>query len=132
LVLIMAWLANRCVLAGVVLRPPVLYACLFLSLLFSWGLGDLISASLAANRALSVFHLLPIFFSGMLFSTGLKQHLSIQSALSANILGAMLGGLLEYNAMLFGFRALVLHALIFYLLAALWAVRSPEQLTSPA
>ena len=39
--------------------------------------------------------------------------------MAANLLGAMCGGLLEYNAMYFGFRFLYLLAAILYLLA--WA-----------
>ena len=37
--------------------------------------------------------------------------------MAVNLLGAMLGGLLEYNSMYFGFRFLYLLAMSFYVLA---------------
>src|SRR5262249_14433982 len=49
---------------------------------------------------------LPIFFSGILFARFLDTGEGIAGAMAANLLGAMLGGLLEYNAMYFGFRFL--------------------------
>jgi hypothetical protein len=39
--------------------------------------------------------------------------------MAVNILGAMTGGILEYNSMYFGFRSLYLLALLLYVLALL-------------
>ena len=49
---------------------------------------------------------LPLFFAGLVFSTELKRTTSIGTALGSNLLGAMLGGCLEYNSMYFGYRSL--------------------------
>jgi hypothetical protein len=41
-----------------------------------------------------------------------------------NVLGAMLGGVLEYNSMYFGFSALYLVAILLYLAAFVASLRS--------
>lgn len=56
----------------------------------------------------------PLFFSGIIFSTLLKQTEDISGAMAYNIMGAMLGGLLEYSAMRFGFSSLYLIGLAVY------------------
>jgi len=61
----------------------------------------------------------PLFFSGIVFSTLLGTRGSIAAVMAANLLGAMAGGLLEYNSMYFGFRFLYLLAMALYAIA--WA-----------
>src|SRR5206468_4127229 len=56
-------------------------------------------------------------FSGFAFSSELRLQANLPAALSANLLGAMLGGFLEYNSLYFGFRALYIFALVLYGLA---------------
>jgi hypothetical protein len=69
---------------------------------------------------------LPIFFSGILFARFLDGA-SIGGAMAVNLLGAMVGGLLEYNAMYFGFRFLYGLAAALYLCAFLLAWRVPAR-----
>ena len=57
---------------------------------------------------------LPLFFSGLVFSSELKIAPSIASAMGSNLIGAMVGGCLEYNSMYFGYRSLYLLALGIY------------------
>jgi hypothetical protein len=59
----------------------------------------------------------PVFFSGLAFSKELISYGSTANALSCNILGAIVGGLLEYNSMYFGFKFLYLLAILFYFFA---------------
>jgi hypothetical protein len=59
----------------------------------------------------------PLFFSGVVFSTLLKGSKDISAAMAYNLMGAMLGGALEYNSMRFGFSFLYLIALVLYGLA---------------
>ena len=59
----------------------------------------------------------PILFSGLVFSTELKNRPSILGAFSSNLLGSMLGGFLEYNSMFLGYHNLSWVALIIYSLA---------------
>ena len=47
--------------------------------------------------------------------------------LSSNLLGAMLGGILEYNSMFLGFRALYIIAVAMYVLAWLVTMRSDKK-----
>jgi hypothetical protein len=61
-----------------------------------------------------------MFFSGMVFSTLLRSRGEISGIISANLFGAMCGGLLEYNSMFFGFRSLYLMAIGLYLVAFVW------------
>jgi hypothetical protein len=60
---------------------------------------------------------LPLFFAGLIFSSALGHVENLGSALSANILGAMLGGFLEYNSMYWGYRSLYPLGLLLYGLA---------------
>jgi hypothetical protein len=65
----------------------------------------------------SVVLTLPLLFSGILFSTLLSSKGQISGMVAMNLLGAICGGLLEYNSMYFGFRFLYLIAMGCYLLA---------------
>ena len=58
---------------------------------------------------------LPIFFSGLIFATSFKKVKDIHSAFGSNILGAVLGGSLEYSSLIFGIKSLYLIALTAYL-----------------
>jgi hypothetical protein len=59
----------------------------------------------------------PLFFSGFIFS-GLisRAGVNISTALAYNLMGALFGGLMEYNSMYFGFAFLYLIAIGFYVL----------------
>jgi len=94
---------------------------LLASLLGAWWLARFDFAALppGLGRALRTADLtLPLLFAGVAFSTELRTRAAISAALSANLLGAMLGGFLEYNSMVLGFGALWGLALAAYALAA--------------
>jgi spermine/spermidine synthase len=128
-ILAMAFLATVAVgvwrLRGVVVP--------FVLLLASLGLGWWVSragsfAPTAAGRMAAVAVLsLPVFFSGILFARFLDAGASIAGAMAVNLLGAMVGGLLEYNAMYFGFRFLYGLAALLYLCALVLAWRAPAR-----
>jgi hypothetical protein len=40
---------------------------------------------------------LPIFFVGMVFSTSLRSVTEVEAAMASNLVGAILGGVLEYR-----------------------------------
>jgi spermidine synthase len=77
------------------------------------GLPPLASQALAAGLVT-----LPVLFSGFIFSGALKNSSDLPGALASNLVGAMAGGLIEYNSMYFGFNALGFAALALY--AAAW------------
>jgi hypothetical protein len=57
----------------------------------------------------------PLFFSGLAFSSLLRRSTNVSAAMGQNVLGAMFGGVLEYNSMYLGFSALYLIAIALYL-----------------
>ncbi len=133
-ILILAFFANLLVIRIGTPRREITYALLGIALLI--GLGQtFINAgflSLTMQQLLMTLLLtLPLFFSGFAFSTELKKSASVAIALSSNLLGAMLGGFLEYNAMYFGYRSLYIIAIIMYGLAYLGSVRQRGTMPSP-
>jgi hypothetical protein len=88
------------------------------------GFAPTMAGKLAAVALLS----LPIFFSGILFARFLDTGVSIGGAMAVNLLGAMVGGLLEYNSMYFGFRFLYGLAAALYACAFVLAWRAPARL----
>lgn len=70
----------------------------------------------------TVIFALPIFFAGILFATEFRTAASPGAALGANMLGAVVGGLLENLSLLFGMRALLLVAMLLYCTAGLGLV----------
>ncbi|MBU0717023.1 MAG: hypothetical protein KJ749_02145, partial [Planctomycetes bacterium] len=118
-ILLMAFLAN-CVVHWLGLRNPrVPFVLLLASLVFgliiarSGGLSSTTGGRLAAVAILTC----PVFFSGIIFSTLLRGAHGIAGVMALNILGAMCGGVLEYNAMYFGYQFLYGVALVLYALA---------------
>ena len=57
------------------------------------------------------------FISGIVFSITLSRQGQVSGMIAMNLLGAICGGLLEYNSMYFGFQFLYLIAMVCYLLA---------------
>ncbi len=131
-ILVLAFLANLAVLRVGTPAPPVTYGLLAAALLLGLGLTVVGVGGLplwAARLVMTGVLTLPLFFSGFAFSSELRRT-SVPVALSANLLGAMLGGFLEYNAMYFGFRSLYVFGLVLYGLAYLTARRGA--VTRPA
>ena len=75
------------------------------------------SAALVGSFAAVVFAI-PIFFAGLLFASEFRAADSPAAALGANMLGAVVGGLLENLSLIIGMKALLLIAAALYCLAA--------------
>lgn len=73
---------------------------------------------------------LPILFASLIFSTLLANREDASHALAYNLLGAILGGVLEYSAMAVGIKAMYLVAGLLYLGAAVTATRKVAGLGS--
>jgi spermidine synthase len=129
-ILVMAFLANACcarlgapctlITYGLLLATLALGMCCSGAALA--GLPPLLGKLLAV-----VVITLPLFFSGLAFSSQLDREANLPAALSSNLLGAMLGGFCEYNSMYFGFRSLYVFALVLYALALAAAALSSWQ-----
>ena len=115
-ILVMAWLGNWIAGRRPVRRPWVHWLLLLVSLALglvyvrAGGIGSTAAARWAAVGMLTC----PLFFSGLVFSAMLAQSRAASSALGMNLLGAMVGGVLEYNSMYFGFQSLYWLALALY------------------
>jgi hypothetical protein len=73
----------------------------------------------SASRGLVALGLLclPLFFAAIIFACKIQDEPRPSAALASNLLGALVGGVLEYSSMRFGFHVLYLLALTLYLLA---------------
>ncbi len=123
LILTMAFFANLLIYKKIKIKENYIYLLLFLSIIFSYYATSLRIEDYSLNLAKilnPVFLTLPLFFSGLAFSNELKKLNSPSIALSSNILGALFGGLLEYNSMYFGFKFLYLLAVIVYFLSYIY------------
>jgi SAM-dependent methyltransferase len=65
----------------------------------------------------------PVFLANLVFSQAFRETETSDIAFGSNLLGAMLGGLLEYLSLLLGYQALLIVALAAYLLAYTFAKR---------
>lgn len=130
-ILIMAFLANAAVRRFGFHRPHFFYLLLLASLGIGWWVSRSGGLPSTAMGRLGTIALLtsPMFFSGIVFSTLLASRRQIAGIMALNLLGAMVGGMLEYNSMYFGFRFLYLLAMGCYLLAFLFGL-TPKTKTS--
>jgi hypothetical protein len=125
-ILVLAWLGNWIAGRYRIRRPWVPW----LLLLVSVGVGLAfvraggLEASIAARWTAVLLLTCPLFFSGIVFSTLLADVEEASAALGMNLLGAMAGGVLEYNSMYFGFQSL------YWLAAALYGAGLVLFLTS--
>ena len=137
LVLMMAFLANLIVTRTARNWAGPAYVGLFASLLVGYFLatshGEWTFGSPLMQLALSCVVLtIPLFFAGIIFSSLIGEaRINISTAFAYNLMGALFGGVMEYNSMYFGFAFLYLLALGFYALA--WAFSwKPMALLQPA
>src|SRR2546422_602291 len=136
-ILVMAFLANCVVQWLRIQRPLVPYLLLLASLGVGWliaGSGGFPSTPLGRLEA-TVVLTSPVFFSGIVFSTLLGSRGRIAGIMAVNLLGAMCGGLVAFDSMYFGFRALYVIAIVLYSLAFVWdavALRTPGAQPLPA
>jgi hypothetical protein len=129
------WMVNALVFAGVLVsvlaaielarriklpRSLVLYGALLLALMVAWSIP--VHALLELPTALrwvsaTAITFSPIFLANLIFAQRFAATSSATAAFGANLLGAMFGGLLEYGALLVGYRALIVLVGLIYLAA---------------
>jgi spermidine synthase len=131
------WAVNAAVFAGVLVsvllaievarrvtvrRPMVVYAALLAALAAAWLIPQevLLNLSPAPRFVAGVtIAFLPVFLANLVFAVRFKDTASSTTAFGANLLGAMVGGALEYLALIFGFNALLVVVAVLYALALL-------------
>ena len=123
-ILFMAFLGNGAVQIFRIRSPYLAYGLLFGTLLLGWWIarGGGLPSTAWGRVTTAVILSSPLFFSGIVFSTLLGRGSKISHAMSLNLVGAMCGGILEYNSMYFGFRMLYLLALGLYVAALVCTV----------
>lgn len=131
------WFVNALVFAGILLavlgaievarrvtigRPGRLYAALMAALGIAWVVPGhaLLKLPFAPRFVLAVaIAFAPIFLANLVFAQRFKEVGSSSVAFGTNLLGAMVGGILEYGALVVGYRALLLAVAALYGLAFL-------------
>ncbi len=137
-ILTMAFLGN-CVVSWLKIKRPLFpYMFLWASLAIGWFVsrsGGFDSTPIGRLETAIVLTC-PILFSGIVFSTLLSSKGQVSAMMAMNLLGAICGGLLEYNSMYFGFRWLYLAAMACYFLAflsnLLFTRKKAEEIASEA
>jgi spermidine synthase len=119
------WLVNALVFGGILLvvlaaievsrririPPAVLYPAVFATLAVAWAVQPdaLLSLGFVPRLASALaLAFAPIFCANLLFAQRFKETASLTIAFGANLLGAMIGGVLEYTSLIFGYRALLI------------------------
>jgi spermidine synthase len=131
------WVVNAAVFAGVLLsvlaaietarrvrlpRPVLLYLALLAALVLAWVIPPAALLSLpvvprfVAGVALAFA---PIYLANLVFAQRFAKTGSTTVAFGANLLGAMVGGALEYVALISGYRSLLIAVAVLYGLAFL-------------
>ena len=131
------WAVNAAVFAGVLLsvlaaietarrfrlpRPVLLYAGLLLALVATWLIPQqsLLSLPLVPRFLAGVaIAFAPIFLANLVFAQRFEKIGASTVAFGANLLGAMVGGALEYLALISGYRSLLIVVAVLYGLAFL-------------
>jgi hypothetical protein len=138
------WLVNALVFAGVLLsvylaievarrlrlpRPSLLYSLLLAALAVAWIVPQesLLSLSPGLRFVAAVaLAFAPIFLANLVFAHRFRQATRTATAFAANLLGAMIGGLLEYLSLLTGYHFLLLVVAALYTLALLTSRAIPR------
>ena len=129
------WFVNALVFTGILLavlaavelarrvelpRPGVLYAALLAALAIAFAVPQhaLLDLDVVPRFVAAVLlAFTPIFMANLVFAQRFKDVGSSAVAFGANLLGAMVGGVLEYASLVVGYRALLLVAALLYGLA---------------
>ena len=131
------WFVNALVTAGVLVavfaavevsrrvtirRPVPLYGALLAALFIAWlvPLHSLLSLSVIPRFIVAVLvSFTPIFIANLVFAQRFRDTGDSTVAFGANLIGAMVGGILEYTSMILGYRWLLIMVAVLYGLAFL-------------
>jgi len=136
------WFVNALVFAGVLVTVlaavettrrfrtpslPVIFTGIALSLALAWVIRPewLLPLPFALRLlAATILAFLPIFLANIAFAKRFRNSADSQSAFAVNLLGAMVGGCLEYAALAVGYNNLLLVTGLLYLMAFLLIPRA--------
>ena len=131
------WFVNALVFAGILVsvylaievtrrwpvrRPSVLYAPLFVTVAIAWvvPLAPMLALDPVPRFVAAVaLGFTPVFIGNLVFANRFRDVGSSTIAFGTNLLGAMIGGLLEYGALIVGYRSLLVGVAALYAAALL-------------
>lgn len=137
------WMVNALVFMGMLLtiyvsielsaRPIfckkwILYPGLLLSLLIGLGIPPSWILSLNAPLrfvAASAIGFMPLLMANLLFAKRFQEVNASREAFGINLIGAVLGGVLEYSSLAIGYQNLFLIIICLYLFSGLWSRMRP-------
>ncbi|MBD5657448.1 MAG: spermidine synthase [Candidatus Eremiobacteraeota bacterium] len=143
------WFVNALVFFGILLsvffavelsrrfrlrRPELLYVALCASLAIAWLVPpeSLLSLSISLRFVTALaLAFTPIFLANLIFAERFRNVGASTIAFGANLLGAMVGGVLEYSSLIVGYRALLPLVGLLYALAFIFGWKHREA-TAPA
>ena len=126
-ILVMALLSNLFVLVIKPQRLGVYFVLLIGSLLLNLAVPMTSFLALPGLYRVVVSCLVvfvPVFFAGVIFAASFASSAQPDVDFGSNIGGAILGGLSENLSLVFGFNKLLIVAIVYYLLSAIWARRT--------
>jgi len=107
-------------------RPNLLYAMLFIAVAVAYLVPPeslLINPPELRYVLAVILAFAPVFFANLVFSHSFRDTRTADMAFASNLLGAMVGGALEYLALITGYQALLVLVAALYGLAWLFATR---------
>ncbi|HWH37891.1 MAG TPA: fused MFS/spermidine synthase [Candidatus Limnocylindrales bacterium] len=107
-------------------RPTLFYLLLFASILIAFLLPPdalLFDPPWLRYVIAAVIAFAPVFFANLVFSYSFRDTTTADMAFASNLLGAMVGGAIEYLALITGYGSLLVVVALLYGLAWLFATR---------
>lgn len=127
------WIINSFVIGGILVmillanyytstfkvNMRIFYILLFLTITVNFLIkpSSFLQNALISKLFAILIVSLPIFFAGVIFATSFKKVKDMRSTFGSNILGAVLGGSLEYSSLIFGIKSLYVIAFFTYVLS---------------
>lgn len=126
------WFVNALVFFGILLSvyaaielarrvrvrsAGLLYAALFAALVVAWAIPpeSLLTLGFVPRLAAAIcLAFAPIFLANLVFAERFRDVGSSTVAFGANLLGAMVGGILEYSSLVLGYRSLLIVIAVLY------------------
>ena len=120
--------ANVFVDRAPVIRLPAIYALLVSALVAVYAVPwmELPFSTRTVGSLLGCAFSVPLFFAGVIFTESFRRAKGGGNWLGSNILGAVAGGIAQNFSFIFGMKALLLVAAMFYAIAGLLALLSAE------
>jgi SAM-dependent methyltransferase len=107
-------------------KPTLFYVLLFISIAVSFILPPeslLFDPAWLRYLVAAALAFAPIFFANLVFSYSFRESNMADMSFASNLLGAVVGGALEYAALITGYQALLIIVAVLYALAWLFATR---------